>query len=69
MTPPPDDRVRCAWPGDDALMREYHDRAGGVPLHGPRKPFQFLTLQGSPAGLRVWLGSAMMPPEYCTGIW
>jgi DNA-3-methyladenine glycosylase I len=51
MTPPPDDRVRCAWPGDDELMREYHDREWGVPLHDERKLFEFLILEGAQAGL------------------
>ncbi|HJM76180.1 MAG TPA: DNA-3-methyladenine glycosylase I [Dehalococcoidia bacterium] len=51
MRPPPDDRVRCAWPGDDALMREYHDHEWGVPLHDERRLFEFLILEGAQAGL------------------
>ena len=51
MTPPPDALTRCAWPGDDALMREYHDREWGVPLHDERKLFEFLILEGAQAGL------------------
>ncbi len=54
MTPPPDAPTRCAWPGDDALMREYHDREWGVPLHDERKLFEFLVLEGAQAGLS-WL--------------
>ena len=54
MTPPPDALTRCAWPGDDALMREYHDREWGVPLHDERKLFEFLVLEGAQAGLS-WL--------------
>ena len=51
MTPPPDDRVRCAWPGDDALMQSYHDDEWGVPLHDDRALFELLTLEGAQAGL------------------
>jgi DNA-3-methyladenine glycosylase I len=46
----PDDRKRCAWIGSD-LMREYHDREWGVPLHDDRKLFEFLILEGMQAGL------------------
>ena len=43
-------RKRCAWIGSD-LMREYHDREWGVPLHDDRKLFEFLVLEGMQAGL------------------
>jgi len=46
----PDDRPRCAWIGSD-LMREYHDREWGVPLHDDRRLFEFLVLEGMQAGL------------------
>lgn len=41
---------RCAWIGSE-LMREYHDREWGVPLHDDRKLFEFLVLEGMQAGL------------------
>jgi DNA-3-methyladenine glycosylase I len=43
---------KCCW-GDalDPLMREYHDREWGVPLHEDRKLFEFLILEGFQAGL------------------
>ncbi len=41
----------CSWPGDDALMREYHDTEWGVPLYDDRKLFEFLILEGAQAGL------------------
>lgn len=44
-------RHRCGWPGDDPLMRRYHDREWGVPLHNDRKLFEFLILEGMQAGL------------------
>ncbi len=47
----PDDHVRCPWPGDDALMLEYHDREWGVPQHDDQRLFEFLILEGAQAGL------------------
>jgi DNA-3-methyladenine glycosylase I len=42
---------RCAWPGQDPLMVEYHDREWGVPTHDDRKHFEFLVLEAAQAGL------------------
>jgi len=42
---------RCAWPGDDALMTEYHDREWGEPVHDDRLHFEFLVLDAFQAGL------------------
>ena len=43
---------RCSWAGiDNSLMREYHDREWGVPVHDDRKHFEFLVLEGAQAGL------------------
>jgi DNA-3-methyladenine glycosylase I len=45
-------RVRCAWVApDDLLMREYHDREWGVPVHDDRRHFEFLVLEAAQAGL------------------
>ena len=44
-------RSRCPWAGDDPLMRDYHDREWGVPLHDDRALFELLTLEGAQAGL------------------
>ena len=44
-------RLRCAWAGDDALYRQYHDTEWGVPLHDDRALFEFLILEGAQAGL------------------
>jgi DNA-3-methyladenine glycosylase I len=49
--PKVDERKRCSWAGDDAAMREYHDREWGVPLHDDRALFEFLVLEGAQAGL------------------
>ncbi len=43
---------RCGWATTDHLMmREYHDREWGVPLHDERALFEFLCLEGAQAGL------------------
>ena len=42
---------RCEWPGQDALMIEYHDREWGVPVHDDRRHFEFLVLEAAQAGL------------------
>jgi DNA-3-methyladenine glycosylase I len=41
----------CTWPGNDALMQEYHDTEWGVPLHDDRKLFEFMVLDAFQAGL------------------
>ncbi len=44
---------RCPWGSvaSDPLMREYHDREWGVPVHNDRRHFEFLLLEGAQAGL------------------
>src|ERR1700716_4701385 len=43
---------RCSWVNvDQVLMREYHDREWGVPVHDDRKHFEFLILEAAQAGL------------------
>lgn len=44
-------KVRCAWPGNDPLMMEYHDKEWGVPVHDDRKLFEFIVLDSMQAGL------------------
>lgn len=41
----------CEWPGNDLLMKQYHDTEWGVPLHDDLKLFEFLILEGFQAGL------------------
>src|SRR5579871_5082967 len=44
---------RCPWVDEnDDLMREYHDREWGVPVHDDRTLFEFLVLEAAQAGLR-----------------
>ena len=41
---------RCDWAKND-LAIQYHDTEWGAPLHGDRKLFEFLILEGAQAGL------------------
>jgi DNA-3-methyladenine glycosylase I len=47
-------RKKCCWGDVDPLLREYHDKEWGVPLHDDRRLFEFLVLEGMQAGLS-WL--------------
>ncbi len=49
-----ENRIRCAWCGDDPLYQAYHDHEWGVPVHDDRLLFEFLILEGAQAGL-LWL--------------
>lgn len=49
--PHTDDRPRCAWLHDDALMLAYHDEEWGTPEHGDRALYEKLVLDGAQAGL------------------
>jgi DNA-3-methyladenine glycosylase I len=43
---------RCEWvAADNPLLRRYHDREWGVPVHRDRKHFEALILSGAQAGL------------------
>jgi len=42
---------RCAWAEHNPLMRAYHDREWGTPVHNDRRLFEFLILEGMQAGL------------------
>jgi DNA-3-methyladenine glycosylase I len=44
-------KIRCWGELEDRLMRDYHDREWGTPLHDDRKLFEFLILEGMQAGL------------------
>jgi len=47
-------RQRCAWAGDDPLMRGYHDEEWGVPQRDARMLWEMLMLEGFQAGL-AWI--------------
>jgi DNA-3-methyladenine glycosylase I len=54
LAPPPDNLVRCAWPGQDPLYVAYHDEEWGVPEYDDRALFEKLILDGFQAGL-AWI--------------
>jgi DNA-3-methyladenine glycosylase I len=43
--------TRCAWPGNDPLMVDYHDREWGVPTHDDAEHFEYIVLDSFQAGL------------------
>jgi DNA-3-methyladenine glycosylase I len=43
-------KKRCSW-GSDPLLRKYHDKEWGAPIHNDRRLFEFLVLEGAQAGL------------------
>jgi DNA-3-methyladenine glycosylase I len=45
------ERQRCAWAGEDSVMRAYHDSEWGVPQRDPRVLWEMLMLEGFQAGL------------------
>ncbi|MDF2508336.1 MAG: 3-methyladenine glycosylase [Microbacterium sp.] len=59
----PDARDRCAWVGDDAEYRRYHDEEWGVPLHGDRALFEKMVLEGFQAGLS-WITILRKRPRF-----
>lgn len=59
----PDGIARCAWVGDDAEYRRYHDEEWGRPLHGDRALFEKLSLEGFQAGLS-WITILRKRPHF-----
>jgi len=49
-----DSLPRCPWGSGDPLSLAYHDTEWGVPLHGDRRLFELLNLEGAQAGL-AWI--------------
>ncbi|MFX1520537.1 MAG: DNA-3-methyladenine glycosylase I [Promethearchaeota archaeon] len=44
-------RKRCSWAVSNPLMKEYHDKEWGTPIHDDKLLFEFLVLEGVQAGL------------------
>lgn len=42
---------RCAWPGNNELMIEYHDKEWGTPQHDDKILFEYILLDSFQAGL------------------
>jgi DNA-3-methyladenine glycosylase I len=55
--------ARCAWVGDDAEYRRYHDEEWGRPLHGDRALFEKMALEGFQAGLS-WITILRKRPRF-----
>jgi len=55
--------ARCAWVGDDAEYRRYHDEEWGTPLHGDRALFEKMSLEGFQAGLS-WITILRKRPRF-----
>src|SRR6478752_1046816 len=58
-----DGLARCAWVGDDAEYRRYHDEEWGVPLHGDRALFEKMSPEGFEAGLS-WITILRRRPPF-----
>jgi len=58
-----DGRARCAWVGDDAEYRRYHDEEWGQPLRGDRALFEKMALEGFQAGLS-WITILRKRPRF-----
>jgi len=58
-----DGRARCAWVGDDAEYRRYHDEEWGTALRGDRALFEKLSLEGFQAGLS-WITILRKRPRF-----
>jgi DNA-3-methyladenine glycosylase I len=59
----PDGIGRCAWVGDDAEYRRYHDEEWGTLLHGDRALFEKMSLEGFQAGLS-WITILRKRPRF-----
>ena len=59
----PDAVARCAWVGDDAEYRRYHDEEWGRALHGDRPLFEKMALEGFQAGLS-WITILRKRPRF-----
>jgi len=44
-------KIRCQWVNNDPLLKEYHDKEWGVPIHDDSLLFEFLVLESAQAGL------------------
>jgi DNA-3-methyladenine glycosylase I len=51
MKKTPKQPARCPWAGTDPVYCDYHDHEWGIPVHGDKKLFEMLILEGFQAGL------------------
>jgi DNA-3-methyladenine glycosylase I len=55
--------ARCAWVGEDAEYRRYHDEEWGTALRGDRALFEKMSLEGFQAGLS-WITILRKRPRF-----
>lgn len=58
-----DGTSRCAWAGADAEYQRYHDEEWGTALHGDRRLFEKMSLEGFQAGL-AWITILRKRPRF-----
>ena len=58
-----DGRLRCPWPGQDALYLAYHDDEWGAPEYDDRALYEKLVLDGFQAGLS-WITILRKRPAF-----
>ncbi|WP_378733726.1 DNA-3-methyladenine glycosylase I [Nocardia brasiliensis] len=58
-----DGRIRCAWPLQTRLYRDYHDYEWGKPLHGDDALFERLCLEAFQSGL-AWITILRKRPAF-----
>jgi len=58
-----DGTPRCAWAGADAEYQRYHDEEWGTALHGDRRLFEKMSLEGFQAGL-AWITILRKRPRF-----
>ncbi|MBF6300664.1 DNA-3-methyladenine glycosylase I [Nocardia amamiensis] len=63
MTAPADGLIRCSWPLETELYRDYHDYEWGKPLHGDDALFERLCLEAFQSGLS-WLTILRKRPAF-----
>ncbi|MGE0502857.1 MAG: DNA-3-methyladenine glycosylase I [Rhizobiaceae bacterium] len=51
LTTGSDGAMRCSWPGQDELYREYHDHEWGRPVSDDHRLFEKICLEGFQSGL------------------
>ncbi|MHA1973638.1 MAG: DNA-3-methyladenine glycosylase I [Candidatus Hodarchaeales archaeon] len=47
----PEEKLRCEWALESQVMKDYHDKEWGVPVHNDYELFELLILEGAQAGL------------------
>ncbi|WP_069164244.1 DNA-3-methyladenine glycosylase I [Nocardia altamirensis] len=65
MTAPDDGKIRCPWPLETQLYRDYHDFEWGKELHGDDALFERMCLEAFQSGL-AWITILRKRPTFRT---